>query len=64
MTALPRIEGDCVWHGAEMATSDRWIVELTGQDIAALDAALAHVEARGTAWHDITRESFPLGSLS
>ncbi|WP_245825840.1 TauD/TfdA family dioxygenase [Oceanibaculum nanhaiense] len=64
MTALPRIDGDCVWHGSDMAMSRRWIFELTAGEIAALDAALAHVEAQGIAWHDITRENFPLGALS
>ena len=55
MTALPRIDGDCVWHGSDMATSRRWIFELTAEEIAALDAALAHIETQGIAWHDITR---------
>lgn len=64
MTALPRIEGDCVWHGSDMASSRRWIFELTAEEIAALDAALAHVEKQGIAWHDITRENFPLGALA
>src|SRR5690625_8001282 len=43
-----------------MAQNPRWILEPSATELAALDAAVAEVAARGLAWHELTRESFPL----
>ncbi|TFG87614.1 MAG: hypothetical protein E4H18_03370 [Hyphomicrobiales bacterium] len=47
-----------------MGRDQSWIRHLQGSDIAALDAALAHVRARGLKWHQITRADFPLGDFA
>src|SRR5262245_5207583 len=54
------ISGACVWHGSDMATSRRWIRELSSDALAEIDAALAAVQRRRLAWHAITRSDFPL----
>lgn len=54
------ITGDCVWQGREMAQNPRWIIQPTAAELDALDAAVAEVAARGLAWHELTRDSFPL----
>lgn len=54
------ITGNCVWQGREMAQNPRWIIEPSAAELAALDAAVAEVAARSLAWHELTRESFPL----
>src|SRR5690625_1061926 len=43
-----------------MVQNPRWIIEPSAAELAALDAAVAEVAARSLAWHELTRESFPL----
>lgn len=57
------LAGADVWHGRDMARSTRWVRTLTPDVLAALDAALAHAEARGLPWHAITPADFPLPGL-
>ena len=54
------ITGDCVWRGREMAKNPRWVIEPSGGELDALDTAVAEVAARGLAWHELTRDTFPL----
>ncbi len=54
------ISGACVWHGRDMADSMRWIRDLTPEIIDEIDGALRAAQRRGLAWHEITRETFPL----
>lgn len=62
--AVPkRIEGDCVWQGAAMARSGRWVFELEAGELAAFDAAVGRAAAAGLPWHALTRENFPLPGL-
>jgi hypothetical protein len=55
--------GAAAWTGADLARDQSWIRHLRAPDIAALDAALAHVQARGLSWAQITRADFPLGDF-
>jgi hypothetical protein len=57
------IRGDCAWTGEAMARSTRWIRRLDRVAVDELDAALAAARAAGRAWHETTRESFPLPTL-
>jgi Taurine catabolism dioxygenase TauD, TfdA family len=62
-TTAPPIGGRCAWRGAELATSSDWIRPISAAAIDELDAALRAVKARGLAWHDITRDDFPLAGF-
>lgn len=57
------VEGNANWKGPELAGSTDWIYTLADDDIAEIDAALAHVKARGLTVPDITRRDFPLPRL-
>lgn len=57
------IEGPANWTGPEMAQRDDWVYHLTSDDVAELEAAVAHVKARGLRIPDITRDDFPLPGL-
>jgi hypothetical protein len=56
--------GPAAWTGADLERDHSWIRHLRGPDIAALDAALDHVRARGLRWTRITRADFPLGDFA
>ena len=64
MTNRTPLTGPVVWQGKDIKDSKRWIRELPGSAIAALDAALAAVKAKGLAWSQITRQDFPLSGLN
>ena len=64
MSAYAPIAAPCAWLGRDMIRSSRWIRDLQAADIAELDAALAAVERRKLAWHEIKREDFPLPGLA
>lgn len=59
-TAPVPIRGDCVWRGEDIATSTRWVRDLTPEAIDEIDRALQEVKRRGLAWHDVTGADFPL----
>ncbi len=63
MTAMQPLEGASVWSGRDLAKSSAWLRDLTSGELAALDAALAQVRARGLAWHEITAEAFQIPAL-
>jgi hypothetical protein len=52
------------WKGSEMAGDHRWIIPFSQTDLEELDAALQQVNAAGLEMEAITRESFPLSTLS
>jgi hypothetical protein len=55
------IEGPEAWHGRGMASDPRWQFQLSGDDIAELEAALETLRSRGLAWRDLTTKAdFPL----
>ncbi len=60
MTVAQPLGGPAAWRGEELARTTDWIWLVSDAAAAELDAALRAVKARGLAWRDITRESFPL----
>ena len=58
------IETPADWRAAEMAARKDWIHALTGDEVAELRAALAHVKALGKTLANMTPEDFPLPTLS
>lgn len=64
-TATPEpITGPQAWHGQDLATSTDWIRRLTPAALDELDAALRAIQARRLPWREITRDAFPLPTLS
>lgn len=63
MSAHAPITGPSAWLGRDIVNSTRWIRDLRPADISHVDAALAAVERRGLAWHDIKPADFPLPGL-
>ena len=60
MTVAQPLGGPAAWRGAELTRTTDWIWPISAAAAAELDAALRAVKARGLAWRDIRRESFPL----
>ena len=58
-----KLTGPEVWLGSDFAGDDSWIHNLSGEEIAAVDAALASLKARDKRFPRFTREDFPLGPL-
>lgn len=58
----PRTDAS-VWRGADLRTRTDWILRLTEAEIAELDAALQHAQARDVPLFALTREDFPLDAL-
>ena len=55
------ITGPAAWKGAELAGDTSWLHQLSTQQIAALDAALAQVKARGLTFPNFGKGDFPIG---
>lgn len=51
------------WLGSEMRHTEEWLHRLTPEEIADLDAAVAHAKATGKALADLTPEDFPISTL-
>ena len=64
MTNPTPIPGACAWRGEEMARSTRWVRTLDRQDRDEIEAALRTARSHGRAWHETTRETFPLPGLT
>ena len=61
---LVPVEGARVWRGPQMAVrSDEWTYQLSAEEIAELDAAVADIDSRALGLLHITREGFPLPVL-
>jgi len=58
------LETPAAWIGEDLARSEEWIHALTPVEIAELEAARAHVRARGLAIDQIGRAEFPLPTFS
>jgi len=59
--ALPqssRLEGACIWKGAEIAQSHRWVKEFPAIVLEQIDVALEKVE--NLEWRNVNRRNFPL----
>ncbi len=59
----PVVDSGC-WYPADMAGSEDWLYRLSEAEIAEVMDAVTAVEGRGMDIKDITREDFPLPSLS
>lgn len=58
MTDQNYLQGDCVWHGAEMLDHPRWVKQFPAEVLEQIDAALAQVQ--GIGWQRVNRHNFPL----
>lgn len=58
------IPGAADWRGPQMVGRTDWIHEFTAAEIAEIVAALAHVRAAGKTLETMTREDFPLPTVS
>lgn len=58
-----RITTPAAWVGADFETDHSWLHVLTPGAVAAIDAALAGLAAKGLRFPRFTREDFPLGEL-
>ena len=63
VTQLLPAKGDAVWTAAEMHATRRWIYEVTSDDVAALDGALAFVQRNKIAI-PFGKDQFPLGDFA
>ena len=59
-----KIEGAVAWRGADLAARQDWIWPLSPGAVAEIEGAVAAVNGRGLAWHEVRRESFPLGGFA
>ncbi|BDB23323.1 TauD/TfdA family dioxygenase [Cupriavidus sp. P-10] len=63
--ALKAVETPAAWEASDIAAREgEWVVWLGADEIAQLDAALAHTKSLGLAVPAICKETFPLGSLA
>ncbi|MBU2531812.1 MAG: TauD/TfdA family dioxygenase [Alphaproteobacteria bacterium] len=59
----PAVVGPSAWYGPEMADSSEWVYELTAQDLAEVEAAMAPLAAREADIAEIKQEDFELPTL-
>ncbi len=59
-----RITGAAAWMAAEMAADARWSFPLTAEEVAEIDAALAHARKKSVPWETLTLADFPLPRLA
>jgi hypothetical protein len=58
------VEGAAGWRGTELAAATDWIHEFSTNEIAEIVAALRHAKAQGKTLDTLTREDFPLPTVS
>ncbi len=64
-TDLSPVRSRACWRAGDLLNSTKeWIHELTQDQIAELDAALAHAKGRGVSGTKVSREDFPLPTLA
>jgi hypothetical protein len=62
---MPRIlETQCEWTAADVADEDVWTVRFTDEELAELDASLRHARAHSDDVLELTKDDFPLPTLS
>lgn len=61
---IRKLGGPAAWHGADLLAERDWIRPLDGMAVEEMEAALAHVKARGIDWRDLRKDDFPLPTLS
>lgn len=57
-------EGPFVWTGEELTADQSWRWRWTPEDLAEIDAALAHANAAGVDYLSVSRETFPLDRVA
>jgi hypothetical protein len=57
------VDHPSAWYGRDLATDRSWLVQLTADDLAEIDAAVKGVAAHGLAIEQVGRGSFPLPGL-
>ncbi len=65
MTAILTTPFDAAvaWKGADMSRSTAWLYRFSERALDEIDAAVETIEARGVAFSEITKETFPIPSL-
>jgi hypothetical protein len=58
MSKSSRLQGACVWNGAEMARNHRWVKEVPAVVLEQIDLALEQV--KDLEWRNVNRHNFPL----
>jgi hypothetical protein len=58
MSESNRLQGACVWKGAEMGRNDRWVKEFPAVVLEQIDVALE--EVKDIEWRSVDRRNFPL----
>jgi hypothetical protein len=61
---LRLIDSPAVWHAADLRADESWIWRLNAADLAELDAALKSAQQNGANMPTLSREDFPLPTLS
>ena len=64
MPEIRPVTGACVWHGSEMAGSQRWQRQLSPAQLAEIDRALISARVRDVSWETMTAADFPLPSFA
>lgn len=59
-----KITGPAAWVAKDFENDTSWICPLTAENIADIDAALAHADAKGITFPKLSKHDFPLPSLS
>jgi len=57
------IKGPKAWKGCEIAAGDSWLMQLTPEEVADVEAAVAAAKATGKPLEQIERADFPLKAL-
>lgn len=64
MTTLRILEPQCEWTAADVADEEVWTEHLTDDELAELDASLRHARQRSDDVLELTKDDFPLPTLS
>ncbi|KAF7323259.1 Clavaminate synthase-like protein [Mycena chlorophos] len=59
-----RVDGPIVWEGKDWIDESQWVYNLSQEQLAEIDKALAHFNSLGKELGFIDRETFPLPTLS
>ncbi|SAK91743.1 Taurine catabolism dioxygenase TauD, TfdA family [Caballeronia hypogeia] len=62
MSSAEYLQGACVWHGADMQTSPRWVKHFPAAVLDEIDTAVH--KASDIDWQDVNRDNFPLPSAA
>ena len=65
MTEIRPLGGPAAWTGADLRRDEAgWRRPLAPAHVAEVERAMDHVRRKGLAWHEVTREDFPLDGLA